>query len=539
MYKSINPILPLNEYIPDGEPHVFGDRIYLFGSHDREGGDKYCDHGDYVGWSAPVSNPSDWEYAGVIYSPDQDPNYTDSDNDKLYAPDVMQGNDGRYYLYYCFGGSAGHSRIGVAVCDEPNGKYEYYGQVQNKDGSVCRDYLMGDPGVINDNGTPRLYCGWSLSMVAAGAHHRGNAQSEEAKKVASEGKRSQTPQLPAPGDPEMNIKMAPIYKMLFHREFDEVKDLEHPLMGANTYELEDDMITVKDGPYRIVPGQFDTSKDSSFYGHAFYEASSIRKINGIYYFIYSSENSNELCYATSKYPNRDFVYGGTIISNGDVGYNGRTNENRTNQTANDHGSLECINGQWYIFHHRQTHKCTFDRQACVEKVIINEDGSINQVECTSLGFTEEAHRTEGAYPAVMSCVLTNGNMPHITNTALGDDIPNITNDGNERFITSIKSGTTVGYKYFDFTGEDKLSIKYRGGNDVVGTLYIYTVKRGETIVAESEIPAKAQFSAGISVSYTRGTWSYASADLKNEGVQALYFVYEGEGSIDLMEISFQ
>ena len=90
------------------------------------------------------------------------------------------------------------------------------------------------------------------------------------------------------------------------------------------------------------------------YTHLFYEASSIRKINGYYYFIYSSENSNELCYAVSRYPDRDFIYGGTIISNGDVGYKGLKKEDRTNMTANDHGSLACINGQWYIFHHRHT-----------------------------------------------------------------------------------------------------------------------------------------------------------------------------------------
>ena len=30
--------LPLNEYIPDGEPHVWGDRVYHYGSHDKEGG---------------------------------------------------------------------------------------------------------------------------------------------------------------------------------------------------------------------------------------------------------------------------------------------------------------------------------------------------------------------------------------------------------------------------------------------------------------------------------------------------------------------
>ena len=32
----MNPLFPLNEYIPDGEAHVFGDRVYLYGSHDAE-----------------------------------------------------------------------------------------------------------------------------------------------------------------------------------------------------------------------------------------------------------------------------------------------------------------------------------------------------------------------------------------------------------------------------------------------------------------------------------------------------------------------
>ena len=33
-----NPYLPLWEYVPDGEPRVFGDRLYVYGSHDRSGG---------------------------------------------------------------------------------------------------------------------------------------------------------------------------------------------------------------------------------------------------------------------------------------------------------------------------------------------------------------------------------------------------------------------------------------------------------------------------------------------------------------------
>ena len=88
----MNPFLPLWEYTPDGEPHIFGDRIYLFGSHDTEGGVRYCSKGDYVGWSAPLDDLSDWRYEGVMYSAEQDPHTRPGVTD-LYAPDVVQGKD--------------------------------------------------------------------------------------------------------------------------------------------------------------------------------------------------------------------------------------------------------------------------------------------------------------------------------------------------------------------------------------------------------------------------------------------------------------
>ena len=93
-----NPYLPLWEHIPDGEPHVFEDRLYVFGSHDLENGNEFCEQ-DYVSWSAPLDDLSDWRYEGVIYRKDQDPYNVNVL--PLYAPDVVQGRDGRYYLYYC------------------------------------------------------------------------------------------------------------------------------------------------------------------------------------------------------------------------------------------------------------------------------------------------------------------------------------------------------------------------------------------------------------------------------------------------------
>ena len=34
-----NPFLSLWEYFPDGEPRVFGDRVYIYGSHHTAGWD--------------------------------------------------------------------------------------------------------------------------------------------------------------------------------------------------------------------------------------------------------------------------------------------------------------------------------------------------------------------------------------------------------------------------------------------------------------------------------------------------------------------
>ena len=72
MKQVYNPYLPSYEYVPDGEPHAFGDRIYLYGSHDRFNGGFFCLN-DYVCYSAPKSDLTDWRYEGVIYRKEQDP----------------------------------------------------------------------------------------------------------------------------------------------------------------------------------------------------------------------------------------------------------------------------------------------------------------------------------------------------------------------------------------------------------------------------------------------------------------------------------
>src|SRR3954469_19879051 len=86
------PILPPGEYIPDGEPRVFGDRVYLYGSHDRRDSKEFCDHLLKV-WSAPLSDLTRWRDEGISFATRDQPGHKDDvswSDDFLYAPDVIE-----------------------------------------------------------------------------------------------------------------------------------------------------------------------------------------------------------------------------------------------------------------------------------------------------------------------------------------------------------------------------------------------------------------------------------------------------------------
>ena len=89
--QGFNPYMPSWEYVPDGEPHVFGDRVYVYGSHDSFNGWVFC-QGDYVCYSAPVNDLTDWRYEGVIYPKTSEEMNADG-HMCLYAPDVTVGPD--------------------------------------------------------------------------------------------------------------------------------------------------------------------------------------------------------------------------------------------------------------------------------------------------------------------------------------------------------------------------------------------------------------------------------------------------------------
>lgn len=537
--QAFNPFLPLNEYIPDGEPHVFGDRVYHYGSHDREGGWTFC-MDDYVVYSAPVDDLADWCCEGVSYRAEQDPDY--SEYKYMYAPDVVCGNDGRYYLYYCMAGEygyGGYSRpISVAVSDKPAGPFEYLGHVKYPDGSVMMKYVCFDPAVMNDNGTIRLYYGTQYDY-------------EERE------------------DFDTNPEYLDIETGMFGKTREQILEYrKHPescpsgdpndkdsINGAVMAVLEDDMLTVKEAPHHIIPYKV---KGTSFEAHPFFEGSSMRKVGDTYYFIYSSWQNHELCYATSKYPDRDFVFRGTVVSNGDVGYNGRTVKEKTNMTGTTHGSIIEINGQWYVFYHRLTHKSDYSRQACAEKISIDKDGSVKQVEVTSCGLNSGPLEAKSGcrYPAVIACNLTNGHMPHGSNSVYQTEFPNVTNIGEDRFIAEIEDGTLIGYKYFNFENVNTVSVTARIEAAENKVVYNGPIRIDERCVSDDKDEVRTEKHADIApvleiyleengekvgeISIGNSAeWTEYRSDVKiPDGVHALYFVYHGSEKIQLKEIAF-
>ena len=481
MRQAFNPYLPSYEYVPDGEPRVFGDRLYIYGSHDLFDGADFC-LGDYVCWSAPTSDLSDWRFEGVIYRKDQDPRNKDGKM-HMCAPDCVQGPDGRYYLYYQL-----HvlTCTCVAVADSPVGPFEYYGCVHHEDGTPWGekkgDSFAFDPGVlVDDDGKIYLYVGHS----------------------------------PAPSF------MKTIMKMRGNR-----------LEESVCLELESDMVTVRGGEHKIVPGPVE-AKGTEYDGHGFFEASSIRKINGKYYYVYSSVLSHELNYAVSDKPTEGFRYGGTLVSIADIGYKG--NETPLNYTGNTHGGMVCVNGQWYIFYHRQTNRIKCSRQACAEKITILEDGSIPQVEVTSCGLNNGPLVGKGCYEARIACNLSGKNGMVKSDEAKKKDkkmlLPYFTQSGVDReengdqYIANMQDGAWCGFKYFAFDGtESSLKVMVRASGE--GVLKVSTERGGK--------PA-----AEVAVKPCGGWMSFEGAFTVQEGTAPLYFTYEGNGKVDFKSFEIQ
>ncbi|MCL2180530.1 MAG: family 43 glycosylhydrolase [Treponema sp.] len=476
--QGFNPYLPSWEYIPDGEPHVFehngAKRVYVYGSHDRFNGYVYCMN-DYICWSAPENDLTDWHYEGIIYFKTDDPQNSDGEMN-LYAPDVTRGPDGKYYLYYVLDKI---DVVSVAVCETPAGKYEFLGYVRYSDGTLLSkregDVRQFDPAVLTEGKKTYLYSGQCTGKTLTVERSR-------------------------------NHSIAVV--------------------------LDEDMLTITEGPHPIIPG-VNVSAGTGFEGHEFFEASSIRKIGGTYYFIYSSYAMNELCYAVSKDPLGGFTYGGVIVSNADLHIDSyKPASKQMYHGNNNHGSISLINGKWYIFYHRHTNGNEFSRQACLEEIKINEDGSINQVEMTSCGPNGAPLEGRGEYPAYIACNIfsmddlkppskiywpnRNPDMPFITQDK--NDIDPLSWDEDTGFIANIQDNCGAGFKYFTCNGVTTVKVKIRGY--CRGFFEVKLKWDGQPLGKIDVISSNVwkQFTANINIP---------------DGIHAVYLVYRGTNSVSL------
>ena len=345
-----NPYLPMWEFIPDGEPYVFEDpdcpgkyRVYIYGSHD-DLITAYCGR-DQVVWSAPVEDPSNWRYDGIIFKSETDANGNllspDGLGDVLYAPDVAVRTDADgHKKYYLYPNNQSRGRNGmVAVSDRPDGPFTVCNWSKTNP-TLSDGVLTFDPGVfVDDDG--RVYGYWGFQRSYA-----------------------------AELDPET-------------------------------------MATVKPGTEVITDFVSNCNEDGVF---RFFEASSIRKVEDKYVFIYSRKTEDgefglpvsnyNLAYAYSDNPLGPYTYGGTLIDcrARDVDDNGNTVCTSV-PYGNTHGSIACINGQWWVFYHRQTGLDQYSRQAMVSPIsIIVEKGKGGKVIISEAEFNSEGFRVEGLNP---------------------------------------------------------------------------------------------------------------------------------------------
>lgn len=400
-----NPYLPLWEYIPDGEPHIFEDpdrpgeyRVYLYGSHDMLK-DEYCGK-DLVVWSAPVDDLTQWRYDGVIFE-----SIVDGEPDTLYAPDIAMTVDERtgektYYLY------PNPQAIGryTMVCKgkRPDGPFAVCNWVEGSATEVLGQVGFDPAVLVDDDG--QVYAYWGFCESYWGKLNRDNMA------------------LMIPGEhPRRNI---PSYDQMSAPDYD--------------------------------PSLFNIVQDEHVARWGFYEASSIRKVGNKYVFIYSrnglpseptNKNYNQLAYGYSDSPAGPWKWGGILVdAGGEVILNG-LNYERTFPGGNTHGSICEINGQWYVFYHRNLQ--TYARQGVVEPITVEWDEKpvseggqvrIGMAEVTSNGFYLDGLNPYIRHSAGIVCYLTGG--ASIT--------PAYSHDVTTLPVTNLRNGSIAGIKYFNF-----------------------------------------------------------------------------------------
>ena len=445
-----NPYLPLWEHLPDGEPRVFEDpdnpgkyRAYIIGSHDVTY-TAYCGN-DVRMWSAPVEDLSQWRDEGPIFS-----HYVDGRWDTMYAPDLVEVKDkatGKK-TYWLYPHSRGWRRTPM-VCkgDRPNGPFTPVNLTPDGRQCVEGSLIDFDPSVFIENITDKKDPDYDKGFRAYVFYGFQHSTACELDQNTMYSKRQGTdlidPFIPASSaDGRLLDRAGSEYKALYK--------------GQNPLDFN------------------------------FFEASSIRQVGNKYVMVFSGYSGKEyglgntnsaLRYAYGDSPLGPWRSGGVLVdSRGVVVNEDGSKLITTNAGHNTHGSLQEINGQWYVFYHRPPRGFGNARQAMVAPVKIEWDkksvadgGKVRIVgydpytknnewtakasdgneytgaEVTSEGFQIYGLPPYAYYSAGLACYMYGPN----SNQWMQDnhDVWN-----NSMDLAGITNTGIVGFKYFGFGG---------------------------------------------------------------------------------------
>ena len=445
-----NPYLPLWEHLPDGEPRVFEDpdqpgkyRAYIIGSHDVTY-TAYCGP-DIRMWSAPVEDLSQWRDEGPIFKW-----FVSGQWDTMYAPDLVCTTDratGKK-TYWLYPHSRGWRRTPM-VCkgDRPNGPFTPVNLTE--DGTQCLpgSLIDFDPSVFIENITNKKdkdYDKGYRAYVFYGFQHSTACELDQNTMYSKrEGTELIDPFIPASSaDGRLLDRAGSEYKALYQ--------------GQNPLDFN------------------------------FFEASSIRQVGNKYVMVFSGYSGKEyglgntnsaLRYAYGDSPLGPWRSGGVLVdSRGVVVGEDGGKLITTNAGHNTHGSLQEINGQWYVFYHRPPRGFGNARQAMVAPVKIVWDkkpvakGGVVKItgydpfvkgnertakasdgneytgaEVTSEGFQIFGLPPYNYYSAGIACFMYGPN----ANQYMQDnhDVWN-----NSMDLAGIQNGGIIGFKYFGFGG---------------------------------------------------------------------------------------
>ena len=448
--QSQNPYLPLWEHLPDGEPRVFEDpdnpgklRAYIIGSHDTHYSE-YCGN-DIRMWSAPVEDLTQWRDEGPIFSW-----YVNGQWDTMYAPDLVEVKDkatGKK-TYWLYPHSRGWGRVAM-VCkgDRPNGPFTPVNLTPDGTRCVEGSLIDFDPSVFVENITDKKDKDFDKGFRAYVFYGFQHSTACELDQNTMFSKRPGT-------------------------------ELIDPFIPASSH---DGRLLDKEGSQYKALYEGQNPLDFNFF-----EASSIRQVGNKYVMVFSGYSGKEyglgntnsaLRYAYGDSPLGPWRSGGVLVdSRGVVLNEDGSRLITTNFAHNTHGSLQEINGQWYVFYHRPPRGFANARQAMVAPVKIEWDkkpvskggqvritgydpfavknewtakasdgNEYTGAEVTSEGFQIFGLPPYAYYSAGIACFLAGPG----SNECMQDN-----HDvwDNSMDLAGLKNGTIIGYKYFGFGG---------------------------------------------------------------------------------------